>query len=397
MKRISIICVMALLCIAVNAQNKISGKITDTNNEVLIGATIYLPDINKGTTSDPNGNYELSNLPNGKFKLQFSYIGYKSVIETVTLNNETITVNPKLEISTLETEEIVITGGYNSTQHENAVKIESMKLDALSVRATPNFTEMLTKIPGVDMISKGSGVSKPVIRGLSMNDILILNNGVRFENYQYSSHHPLGIDEFGVEDVEVIKGPASLLYGSDAIGGVINFIKEKPAPVGTLKGDYTMQFFSNSLGMNNNLGLKGTSKNFFGSIRIGQKTNADYKEGGGRYVPNSRFEEHSVNTNVGYTGNTGTFNLYYDYSQQNLGLVEPEAIEQINQRGRSLDLFYQTLNTHLLSSQNKIYLGSMKLDVNAAYQNTELGQLYIQVNRKFYKEGLQSLSSHWFR
>ena len=126
------------------------------------------------------------------------------------------------------------------------------------------------------MISKGSGVAKPVIRGLSMNDILVLNHGVRFENYQYSSHHPLGIDEFGIEGVEVIKGPASLLYGSDAIGGVINFIKEKPAPIGTVTGDYNMALYANSLGMTNNLGIKGSGKNFFAGVRVGQKTRNNF-------------------------------------------------------------------------------------------------------------------------
>ncbi|HNZ71952.1 MAG TPA: TonB-dependent receptor plug domain-containing protein, partial [Prolixibacteraceae bacterium] len=135
----------------------------------------------------------------------------------------------------------MVSGGYHSTQHENAVKIDVLKLNPKEITATPNFTEVLTRVPGVDMISKGSGISKPVIRGLSMNDILVLNNSVRYENYQYSSHHPLGIDEFGIEDVEVIKGPASLLYGSDAIGGVINFIKEKPAPQHTITGDYNLQ------------------------------------------------------------------------------------------------------------------------------------------------------------
>jgi iron complex outermembrane receptor protein len=64
--------------------------------------------------------------------------------------------------------------------------------------------------------------------------------------------------------------------------------------------------------------------------------------------------------------------LFYDYNKQNLGLVEDEAIDEISERGRTCDIFYQQLNTHLLSSQNKLYLGKMKLDVNSSYQNTEL-------------------------
>ncbi len=355
-----------------NAQNKITGKITDQDNLPLIGVSIFVPDMNKGTTSDNIGAYELSNLPNGKIKIQFSFLGYTNRIETVELKGESLELNIKLSKTVLELEEIVVSGGYNSTQHENAVKIDIIKLDPLKITNTPNFTEVLTKVPGVDMISKGSGVSKPVIRGLSMNDILVLNNGVRFENYQYSSHHPLGIDEFGIEDVEIIKGPASLLYGSDAIGGVINFIKEKPAPIGTIVGDYNMQLYSNTLGMTNNLGIKGASKKFFGGFRVGQKTNSDFLQDGGAYVPNSRFNEMSIKANAGFTDKVGTFKLFYDFNNQKLGLVEDEAIEEITERGRKNEIFYQELNTHLLSSQNKLYLGKFKLDINSAFQNTEL-------------------------
>jgi len=372
MKKIFIACAMLLFYHAINAQNKITGKITDQDNLPLIGASIFVPDMNKGTVSNSNGNYELLNLPNGKIKIQISFIGYANRIETIEFNGKSLNLNITLKQTAIEAEEIVVSGGYNSTQHDNAVKIDILKLNPLTIRSTPNFSEILTQVPGVDMISKGSGVSKPVIRGLSMNDILILNNGVRFENYQYSSHHPLGIDEFGIEDVEIIKGPASLLYGSDAIGGVINFIKEKPAPVGSIIGDYNMQLFSNTLGMTNNLGIKGASKKFFGGIRIGQKTNADFLQGGGSFVPNSRFNEISIKTNTGYTDKTGTFKLFYDFNNHKLGLVEDEAIEEITERGRANKIWYQKLNTHLLSSQNKLYLGKFKLDINSAFQNTDL-------------------------
>jgi len=355
-----------------NAQNKITGKITDQDNLSLTGATIFVSDMNIGTVSDKNGDYQLINLPNGKNRIQFSFVGYANRIETVELNGESVELNIMLKQTAIEAEEVVVSGGYNSTQHENAVKIDVLKLNTLTIKSTPNFSEVLTQVPGVDMISKGSGVSKPVIRGLSMNDILVLNNGVRFENYQYSDHHPLGIDEFGIEDVEIIKGPASLLYGSDAIGGVINFIKEKPAPVDSIIGDYNMQLFSNTLGMSNNLGIKGASKKFFGGIRVGQKTNADFLQGGGAFVPNSRFNEMSIKANTGYTDKIGTFKLFYDFNNQKLGLVEDEAIEEITERGRENNIWYEELNTHLLSSQNKLYLGKFKLDINSAYQNTEL-------------------------
>jgi len=363
---------MILVYQIANAQNKISGKVTDQNNQPLIGATVFIPEMNKGTVSNNNGDYELANLPNAKVKIQFLYVGFTTLIETVELHVQSIELNVSLREIPVEMETLVVTGVYNTTQHESAVKIDNLRLELFENKNTPNFTEVLTKVPGVDMISKGSGVSKPVIRGLSMNDILVLNNGVRFENYQYSSHHPLGIEEFGIEDVEIIKGPASLLYGSDAIGGVINFIKEKPAPIGTVSGDYNLQLFSNTLGMTNNFGIKGASKKFFGSIRAGQKSNADYLQSGGDFVPNSRFNEKSFKASTGFTDKIGTFKLYYDYSNQKLGLVEDEAIDEVTERGRKNEIWYQEFNTNLISSQNKIYFGDFKLDVNSAYQNTEL-------------------------
>jgi iron complex outermembrane receptor protein len=363
---------MVLFCYAIHAQSLVIGKVTDNENHPLAGASVYIPEMNKGTSTDAEGNYKLQNLPDGRIRIQYSFIGYASHIETVGLVNETHELNVVLKPTSIEAEEIVVSGGYSATQHENAVKIDILKLQTGEVKNTPNMTEKLTEVPGVDMISKGSGVSKPVIRGLSMNDILVLNNGVRFENYQYSSHHPLGIDEFGVEDVEIIKGPASLLYGSDAIGGVVNFIKEKPAAVGTVAGDYNLQMYSNTLGLTNNIGIKGASKNVFGGIRFGQKTNADFLQGGGEYAPNTRFNETSAKANLGITGKIGTFDLFYDVSSQKLGLAEDEAIEAISERGRKNEIWYQQFKTHLVSSQNKLYLGRFKLGLNSAFQSTEL-------------------------
>lgn len=367
-----LIIVLNLYSLLSIAQNTINGRVNGSNGDVLIGATVFIPELNKGTITDNSGFYDISGLANGKVNVVFSFLGHSNHIETVYLNGASTELNVVLTPSAIETEAVVISGGYSSSQHQNAVKIDVLKMNDQIVKPTPNFAKSLTDIPGVDMISKGNGVSKPVIRGLSMNDILILNNGVRFENYQYSNHHPLGIDEFGIENVEVVKGPASLLYGSDAIGGVINFIKESPAPIGSIVGDYNLQMHSGSNGIVNNLGFKGSSNNFFGGFRFGQKSHADYLQGGGDFVPNSRFNEHSLKTNFGYVGQKVLTKLFYDYNQQNLGLVEDEAIEQIINRGRKNEIFYQRLKTHLVSSQSKLFLGKNRVEFNVSFQNTEL-------------------------
>lgn len=363
-----------LLCIAASLQASrgLVGRVTDTAGNPLDGALIFFPELNRSCVSDSDGFYTLEDLPLRTLVVRFSYLGHAQQLNKVTISNQNLVINVVLEPSPIESEEIVVTGGQHSTQHENAVKIDVLKLDGPDVQRSPSLSEMLTRIPGVDMLSKGSGVTKPVIRGLSMNDILVLNNGVRHENYQYSSHHPLGLDEFGTERVEVVKGPASLLYGSDAVGGVLNFIKESPAPQHQVLGDYQLQLFSNSLGVNTSLGLRGAGERLYGGVRLSGKNHADYLQGGGQFLANSRFNEVSVKANTGYNATIGSFRLFYDYSQENLGLVEPEALEGIHERGRTNAIFFQRLNTHVLSTQNKIFLGATKLELNAAYQNTGL-------------------------
>ncbi len=369
MKKIALLLILMSIGISsLSAQIQIAGKVTAANGNPLVGCTIILPELNKGTVSDKNGEYHVENLPSGKTKIQFSYIGYNSLIKIITLQNSLNKLDVTLTESVIESQEVVVTGGLISSQHDNAVKIDVLKSKDILLSGTPNFMESLTQVPGVDMIAKGQGVSKPVIRGLSMNDILVLSNGVRIENYQFSENHPLGVDDNDVDKVEVIKGPASLLYGSDAIGGVINFIKGKPAPTGEIIGDYQTQLHSNTQGMNNSLGIKGASQHFFGGLRVSNKTHADYRQGGGSFVPNSRFNEWSLSSNSGYTGEIGTFKLSYDYFKQKLGMTVPDVIPIITEQGRDNDIWFQDLNHHLISSQNKLYLGNFKWETNVAYQ-----------------------------
>lgn len=350
-------------------KKNIKGRITDkTSNQSLPSANVYLPEQQKGTLTDNNGSYNLNNLPKGKIKIQFSYIGYKTIIKTLLIEDSEIILNIEMETSVLQAEEVVVSGGTFTTQHQNAIKIEVLKSKDIAEIGTPSFTEAIANVPGVDMISKGVGVAKPVIRGLSMTNILMLNNGIKMENFQFSENHPFIIDEFGIDRIEIIKGPASLLYGSDAVGGVINVLKEKPAPVGKIIGDFNTQYHSNTQGIVSNLGVRGSSENFFWGLRGGLKSHGDYCDGNGDYVPNTRFNEKSFKANIGLIKPFGLFRLYYDYNQPNLGMCVGDAIALTTENGRENKVWYQELTNHLISTKNTLFFGKYKVDVNAAYQ-----------------------------
>jgi len=367
------------------AQNSIKGRVTDkTNSEALSFANVYLPEHNKGTLTDKNGEFVLTNLSKGELKIQFSYVGYKTVIKTIFVENTETILNIEMEPAILQAEEVVVSGGTYSTQHENAIKIDLIKSKEIASIGTPTFIEALANVPGVDMIAKGTGVAKPVIRGLSMTNILMLNNGVKMENFQFSENHPFIIDEFGIDHVEIIKGPASLLYGSDAVGGVINVVKEKPAPIGKILGDYNMQYYSNTQGVVSNLGVKGSSESIFWGLRGGIKSHTDYRDGNGDYVPNTRFNEYSFKANLGINKSFGLFRLYYDYNRPKLGMCVSDAVTLTTENGRKNKIWYQDLTNHIISTRNTLFFKKYKVDLNASYQMNNR-KLQTDKNKPFFE------------
>ncbi len=364
-------------------QTSISGTVTDkTTNEVLPGVNIFLPGLNKGTVTDNKGNYRLMNMPNGFIKLQYSFVGYKTVVKSIHTCHRDTVINISMEVSALKSEEVTVSAGAISTQHENAIKIETIDATLQEAFANGPLMKSISAIPGVDVISKGDGVITPVIRGLSTTNIIVLNNGTRMENFQFSVNHPFLADEAGLDRVEVIKGPASLLYGSDAIGGVINLVSEKPAPVGTVKGDVQLRYHTNSQGVNIGSGINATHKNVFWGIRGNLNSTADYLDGNGEEVPNSRYNTKSLSLYTGVNEHFGSFRLYYKYNQMNLGLAIPNAFGNISSNSRKNNIWYQDLSNHLILFKNKIFINHWIIEPDFNYQlnhrklNTEPGHGY---------------------
>ncbi len=367
-KNITVVLILVIGVSSLSGQS-LQGIITDSNTaETLVGVNVYLPEYSKGTVSQIDGSYNLENLRPGTILVQCSMIGYKTRILHIKLGGEKLIQNIDLEPAIIEGEEIVITGGFYSSQHENVIKISTIKPKEILQSGSPSFIESLTRVPGVDMISKGPGVGTPVIRGLSLSNILFLNNGSPMNNFQFSENHPFMVDDIGIQKVEVVKGPASLLYGSGAVGGVLNLIKEPPVAEGRIMGEYVGKYFSNTSGIVSNFGLKGTNRSVNWGLNAGINSNKDYYDGDKNRIPNTRFNRTSFKANAGLIQGFGSFRLFYDYNYDKLGMAVLPALTLVSENGRKNEVWYQDLKDHLISFQSKLFLGRFKLDVNLSYQ-----------------------------
>src|SRR5690606_17010835 len=261
MKKIIWSVLLILAGIEVHSQNSLSGKVIDkTNNEPLEQVSIYFPNLEKGSISDQNGEFTIGKLPLGTYKLVASYIGYQSYSGTVSIQRGENRLNLELSPTAIEMEEVIVSTPFHKLQRDNVMKVEYAKIADLRTKGATTLAEGITNIPGVSVVSTGTGIGKPVIRGLSSNRVLVYTQGIRLENQQFGEEHGLGVNDAGIESVEVIKGPASLLYGSDAMGGVLYLNPEKFATSNTTEGDLNLNYNSNTQGITSGAGIRSSGK-----------------------------------------------------------------------------------------------------------------------------------------
>ncbi len=356
--------ILLLLAITtIYSQNKITGVIIDGSSQKNLSlVNIYLPSLEKGTTSNEDGVFTLKNLPSGKHNILFSMIGYETQSLAITIphnNNLTIHLVP----SVIEMESIIVSTPFHKLQRDNVMKVEHKTLEHLKANGAITLSDGMTNIPGVESISTGLSIGKPVIRGLSANRVLVYTQGVRLENQQFGSEHGLGVSGAGIESVEVIKGPASLLYGSDAIGGVLYLNPERFANNNESSGDFEATYFSNTQGYNTNAGYKSSANNFKFLFRGSLTEHSDYKTKDYR-ITNTRFREQDFKAGVGYQKNA--FKTEFRYNMNNAKLGIPEEIGE-QSTNRTPLLPYQNITNHVFSSKSTMFFNNSKLDINLGF------------------------------
>jgi len=350
------------------AQQKISGTITDSQNNPLIGVTVFVEELQKGTSTNENGFYELKNLPNHPIKISVVYIGFETQVKTIAIQKTETTLNFSLIEAVFKMEEIIISTPFNKLQSENVMKVDKATVQQLKNKGAATLIDGVSLIPGVSQVSTGIGIGKPVIRGLRGNRVLVYSQGIRLENQQFGDEHGLGIDESSIESVEVIKGPASLLYGSDALGGVLYFNPVKFADENTLNVNMGQTYLSNTLGSNTNFGVKKSYNSWKFLANGAYNTNSDYEIPTGESLTNTRFNETILNAAAGFNNDIVSSTLRFNYNHSNIGI--PEEIGIQNNHKTPL-LPYQNLTNKMLSLNTLFFLKHSKISTVFGYTQND--------------------------
>jgi len=228
----------------------------------------------------------------------------------------------------LKLNELVVTGVTGDTKLKNSTApISIISNKDLRQTTSTNIIDAIAHQPGMAQITTGGGISKPIIRGLGYNRIIVMNEGVRQEGQQWGDEHGIEIDPQIVNSVEILKGPASLMYGSDAMAGVVILHSAPTLPEGKMRANVSTEYQTNNGLFDYSLNFAGNQKGFVWDARFSDKMAHAYKNKVDGYVPGSQFKERAGRLMLGLNKRWGHTHLTWTAFHQTPSIVEGERDE----------------------------------------------------------------------
>lgn len=402
MKKYIFFLLVAMYSFECASQNNLKGKISNfTTAEGLPGATIYINDLKKGTTSDSIGNYIIENIPSGKFLIEFRYLGFETQILKIEING-TVIQDISLEESHTELKNVMITG--MSAASEKAVSpVSSISIDKLKLQERPstNIIDAISNTPGLSQVSSGAGISKPIIRGLGFNRVLVLQNNIRQEGQQWGEEHGIEIDEFSVNKIEIIKGPGSLAYGSDAMAGVINILSPDPIQKGKQQLNFLSTYHTNNSLQGYSLMYEGNKNDVYWNLQGTRKQAANYSNKYDGKVFNSGFNEWNGNGMLGLSKKWGYAQLNFSSFNQEVGIIEGErdslgkfteqeiindstieelTVDEDHLKGYEIHSPKQKINHHKVSLNGKLFKNNSVFQYTLGFQQNQRREIELHIH-----------------
>ncbi len=375
----------------------LSGTVAGNNQEPVYGADIILDSGQKSTISDSEGKFGFAEISSGKHIITVSAMGFKDYIETLTVDSAHTILYVDLQRDVKELEEVSINSNKSDKLNRTAsISVQLISEEMLKEYQTGNLTQSLSQIPGLQSMDIGTGISKPMIRGMSYYRVVVAENGIKQEGQQWSNHHGISIDHNKVNHVEVIKGPASLQYGSDAIGGVINILPHHVPLSEGINGEISLIGRSNTrwFGASGQISARVRdvyintilTHNNYGDIRIpktdtfwlptpGNSIESSHPVTLGEVMHNTAGEESAANITLGIVKAWG--NSYFDFSfhSNKYGFFDWEGLRNEEKRHthaenlHDIEVPFQKVTNYGVKHFTNKYFDNGKLETALGFQN----------------------------
>lgn len=367
----------------------ISGRVLEKrNSEEIPGANILVVELKTGATTNSEGKFQINNVPGGNYTIRISYVGHTTeylniVVPSAQANN----IESYLNESAISLSEVVVTGNpFRINPKEISQPLLSLEHKELSIRSGTTIAQMINYQPGIAVQSNGVATGRPVIRGLGSNRVLILEDGLRMGDLSNTSpDHSVTQDGISAERIEILRGPASLLYGSNAIGGVINVLTNiipKSVPQ-KLEGKAQLNYGSNSNNKSGQLHLGYGINSFAMHGDIFKRKSNDYKDPNGNKVNNSGIESEGYKFGTAYNPVWGSIGGAVNGYTSKYGIPNDPSI--ISEEGPiSIDM--TKTEYRFLTDVDSIDAFISEISLKAGYQNyshNEVASFDGEVHSKF--------------
>ncbi len=225
----------------------------------------------------------------------------------------------------LQLNELTVTGVTGDTKLKKATApVSIVTPQMLRSTAATNIIDAIAHQPGISHLTTGGSISKPIIRGLGYNRVVVMSEGVRQEGQQWGDEHGVEVDGSSVNSIEILKGPASLMYGSDAMAGVVILHPQPTLAEGEMKGRVSSEYQTNSGLFGYNLSLAGNQRGFVWDARFSDKMAHAYKNKYDGYVPGSQFRERAGRLMLGVNKAWGHSRLTWTAYHLTPSIIEGE-------------------------------------------------------------------------
>jgi len=365
-------------------QHEVRGKVVDSAGAPIANVIVSLAELKIATKTAADGTFDFPGIPAGSYTIVARRAGYAAVVRTVVVNGAT-DVSLQLSETAFQVEPVTVTATRSpSTALTSSLPTSALSEDELRREASISLSHSLRKLPGVRSLSTGEQIGKPMIRGLFGSRVLVLENGSRLEDYSWSDEDAPSVDARLAQRVEVIRGPASVLYGSDALGGVVNVVPEDLPSTNGGRGFH--QIGVEAYGATNNHELGSALKISGASGRVGWRL-----FGVGRYaeayrtpdgeVDNTGFFSANGEAAMGLRGTKSNTSLRFSHYGGEFKLLEaggpPPGVVDVGGGPE------RKLSDDRLQLTNDYLMGGVRLETKAQFQRHSLIEISDDTCRLF--------------